>query len=98
MQNVVRNELDDEQSRVFMGAYDAAWRRIMEAHLLSRDQYAHAQNILCSHLLQLIRQGERRPARLATRGVFLICGLLACPDCWYVPGRPMKADGVLILF
>lgn len=98
MQIVVRNDLDDDQSRVFMAAYDLAWRRIMEANLLPSDQYAHAQNILCSHLLGLIRHGERRQARLATRGVFLICGLLACPDCTYVPGRPLKTDGAQILF
>ncbi len=98
MQIIVRNELDDDQSRVFMAAYDMAWRRIVEADLLPPDQYAHAQNILCSHLLRLIRRGERKQARLASRGVFLICGLLACPECAYVPGRPMKTGGAQILF
>ena len=98
MQIVIRKELDDDQSRVFMEAYDMAWRRILDADLLPPGQYAHAQNVLCSHLLRLIRRGERRQARLATRGVFLICGLLACPACTYVPGRPMKTDGAQILF
>jgi hypothetical protein len=98
MQIVVRNELDDDQSRVFMAAYDMAWRRIVEADLLSPGQYAHAQNILCSHLLRLIRRGERKQARLASRGVFLICGLLACPDGAYIAGRPMKTGGAQILF
>lgn len=98
MQIVVRNKLDDDQSRIFMAAYDMAWRRIIEADVLSSGQHAHAQNVLCSHLLRLIRRGECRQARLAIRGVFLICGLLACPDCAYVPGRPMKTDGAQILF
>ena len=98
MQIVVRNELDDEQSRVFMAAYDMAWRRIMETDLLSSGQYARAQNILCSHLLRLIRRGVRKEPRLARGGVFLICGLLACPDCSYVPGQPMKTDGAQIVF
>jgi hypothetical protein len=98
MHIVVRNELDDDQSRVFLAAYDMAWQRIVEAGLLSRGQYAHAQNILCSHLLRLIRRGERKQTRLASRGVFLICGLLACPDCAYVPGRPVKTSGAQILF
>lgn len=98
MHSVVRNELDDDQSRVFMGAYDLAWRRITEADLLVPGQYARVQNILCGYLLWLIRRGERRPARLANRGVFLICGLLACPDCTYVPGRPLMTDGAQILF
>jgi hypothetical protein len=98
MHIVVRNELDDDQSRVFMGAYDVAWRRITEADLLTPAQHAHAQNILCGHLLWLIERGERKPDRLASRGVFLICGLLACPDCTYVPGRPLMTDGAQILF
>lgn len=98
MQIIVRNELDDDRSRIFMTAYDTAWRRVVEAGLLSPDQYAQAQNILCSHLLRLIRRGEHKQARLASRGVFLICGLLACPDCAYVPGQPMKTSGALILF
>ncbi len=98
MQIVVRDQLDDDQSRVFMAGYDLAWRRILEADLLSSDKYAHAQNILCSHLLWLIRHGERRPARLASRGVFLICGVLACRDCTYVPGRSIKTDGAQIVF
>ena len=98
MQIVVRRELDDDQSRIFMAAYDAAWRRIMEADLLPPDKHAYVQNIVCSHLLWLIRHGERRPARLANRGVFLVCGLLACPGCTYVPGQPMKTSGAQILF
>jgi hypothetical protein len=98
MRIVVRNELDDDQSRVFMAACDLAWRRIMEADVLPPGEHAHAQNILCSHILRLIRRGERKEARLASRGVFLICGLLACPDCAYVPGQPMNADGTQILF
>ena len=98
MQIVVRNDLDNDQSRVFMAAYDIAWRRITEAGLLSSEQYAHAQNVLCTHLLRLIRHGERRQTRLATRGVFLICGLMACPDCAYVPGRPLNTAGAQILF
>ena len=64
MQIIVRNELDDDQSRVFMAAYDMAWRRIVGADLLPPDQYAHAQNILCSHLLRLIRRGN------ASKGVW----------------------------
>lgn len=98
MQIIVRNELDGDQSRALMAAYDMAWRRIMEADLLSSGQYAHAQNILRSYLLWLIRRGERKETRLASRGVFLICGLLACPDCSYVPGQPMKTDGAHIVF
>jgi hypothetical protein len=98
MHIVVRNELDDDQSRVFMAAYDMAWRRIMAADLLSPSEHAHAQNMLCGHLLRLIRRGERKQTRLASRGVFLICGLLACPDCVYVPGRPVKTSGAQILF
>jgi hypothetical protein len=98
MQNVIRNELDDVQSRVFTAAYDMAWRRIMEADLLSPPQYAHIQNILCGYLLWLIRRGERKETRLASRGVFLVCGLLACPDCGYVPGQPVKTDGAQLVF
>lgn len=101
MQIVVRNELDGEQLRVFMAAYDMAWRRIMEADRLSWGQYAHAQNmqnILRSYLLRLIQRGECKETRLASRGVFLICGLLACPDCTYVPGQPMQTDGAQIVF
>ena len=98
MQIVVRNDLDGEQSRVLMAAYDMAWRRIMEADRLSSDQYAHAQNMLCSYLLWLIRRGEREETRLASRGVFLICGMLACPDYTYVPGQPIETDGAQIVF
>jgi hypothetical protein len=98
MQIAVHNELDAEQSRVLMAAYDTAWRRIMETDLLTPTQYAQAQKILCSYLLRLVQRAERKETRLATRGVFLICGLLACPDCAYVPGRPIQANGAQIVF
>jgi hypothetical protein len=98
MRIAIRNDLDEDQSRILMGACDLAWRRIMQAELLTPMQQVHAQNIVCGHLLRLVRRGERNQARLANRGVFLICGLLACPDHEYVPGRPIRADGAEILF
>jgi hypothetical protein len=98
MQIVVRNALDAEQSRILLSAYEMAWRRLIEAGVLTRLEHAKAQNILLSYLRWLVRRGERNEARVATRGVFLICGLLACPDDVYVPGRPMQANGTQIVF
>lgn len=98
MHIAVHNELDEEQSRVLMAAYDLAWRRIVDAELLEPTEYARAQNILCNYLLRLLQRGESDVWRLATRGVFLICGILACPDQAYVPGRPLNANGTPIVF
>jgi hypothetical protein len=61
-------------------------------------QQPYAQSIVCAHLLRLVRRGERNEARLASRGVFLICGILACPDYEYVPGRSLRTDSAEIVF
>ncbi|MGC1625065.1 MAG: hypothetical protein WA759_20015, partial [Pseudolabrys sp.] len=61
-------------------------------------QQTYMESVLRGHLLRQVRRGERKVTRLASRGVFLICGILACPDHTYVPGRPLRADGVQILF
>ena len=98
MHIAIRNDLDEDQSRILMAACDLAWRRITEAYVLTPMQQAYAQNIVRAHLLVLIRRGERHEARLASRGVFLICGILACPDYKYVPGRPLRTDGAEIVF
>jgi len=98
MHIAVRNDLDEDQSRILMSACDLAWRRIMEAELVTPTQQVYAQNILCGYLLRLVRSGERSERRLASRGVFLICAILACPDCEYVPGRPIRTDGAQIIF
>ena len=34
MQIAIRNDLDEEQSRALMAAYDVAWRRIIRAEIL----------------------------------------------------------------
>jgi hypothetical protein len=66
--------------------------------VLTSMQQPYAQNIVCAHLLRLVRRGERNEARLASRGVFLICGILACPDYEYVLGRSLRTDGAKIVF
>lgn len=83
MHIAIRNDLDDEQSRILMAACDLAWRRIIQADLLTSTQQPYARNIVYAHLLRLVRRGERNEARFASRGVFLICGILACPDYEY---------------
>jgi len=101
MHSAIRNDLDENESRILMAAYDLAWRRIMQANLLTPMQQACAQNmqnILRGFLLRLLRRGERSEARLASRGVFLICGILACPGDVYVPGRSLRTDGAEIVF
>ena len=72
MHIAIRNHLDDEQSRILMAACDLAWRRIIQADVLTSMQQPYAQSIVCAHLLRLVRRGERNKARLASRGVFLI--------------------------
>lgn len=98
MHIAIRNDLDDEQSRILMAACDLAWRRIIQANVLTSMDQSYAQNIICAHLLRLVRRGERNGARLAGRGVFLICGILACPDSEYVPGRFLRTDGAEIVY
>jgi len=98
MQSLPRPELDQEQSRVLLTAHDLAWRRIIEAQLLDPTEHVRAQNILYDYILHLLRRGERKESRLARRGIFLICGLLASPQCAYVPGRPLMANGTQIVF
>jgi hypothetical protein len=61
-------------------------------------QQDHAQNALCTHLLHLVRRGERNVGRLASRGVFLICAMLACPDSEFIPGRPLRTDGADVIY
>lgn len=98
MHIAIRNDLDEEQSRILMAACDLAWRRIIQANVLTSMDQLYAQNIICAHLLRLVRRGERNEARLASRGVFLICGILACPDSEYVPGRVLRTDGAEIVY
>lgn len=98
MHIAIRNDLGEEQSRILMAACNLAWRRIIQADLLASTQQPYARNIVYAHLLRLVRRGERNEARLASRGVFLICGILACPDCEYVPGRSLRTDSVEIVF
>ena len=98
MHIAVRNDLDEEQSRILMAACDLAWRRIIQANVLTSMDQAYAQNIICAHLLRLVRRGERNEARLASRGVFLICGILSCPDYEYVPGRSLRTNSAEIVF
>ena len=98
MHIAIRNDLDEEQSRILMDACDLAWRRIIQADVLTSMQQPYAQSIVCAHLLRLVRRGERNEARLASRGVFLICGILACPDYEYVPGRSLRTDSAEIVF
>jgi hypothetical protein len=98
MHIAIRNDLDEEQSRILMAGCDLAWRRITQAETLTPMQQTYAQNILCAHLLRLVRRGERNETRLASRGVFLICGILACPDYEYVPGRSLRTDGAELVF
>ena len=98
MHIAIRNDLDEEQSRILMAACDLAWRRIVQANVLTPMQQPYAQSIVCAHLLRLVRRGERNEARLARRGVFLICGILACPDYEYVPGRSLRTDSAEIVF
>jgi len=98
MHIAIRDDLNEDQSRTLMTACDLAWRRIIEADILPPSQQIHAQNVLCTHLLRLVRHGERSETRLANRGVFLICGILACPDSPYTPGQPLRTAGADIVF
>ena len=98
MQIAFRNDLNEDQSRTLMIACNQAWSRIAAANLLPPAQQDHAQNLLCMHLLRLVRRGELNVGRLASRGVFLVCAILACPDCDYVPGQPLRTDGAEIVF
>lgn len=98
MQIAIRNDLNDDQSRTLMLACNQAWSRIIEANMLPPMQQEQAQNILCMHLLRLVRRGELNVGRLARRGVFLISAILACPDCNYIPGQPLRTDGADIIF
>ena len=98
MQIAIRNDLNEDQSRTLMIACNQAWGRIIAANLLPTLQQDEAQDILCTHLLRLVRLGERNIARLASRGVFLICAVLACPDCEYVAGQPLRTDGADVVF
>jgi hypothetical protein len=97
-----RNDLDEKQSRVLLSACNLAWRRVTEAVVLTPMQqaYAHsiAHSIMYAHLLRLVQRGERKEQRLASRGVFLICGILACPDHEYVLGRSLRLGGAEIIF
>jgi hypothetical protein len=98
MHIAVRNDLDEEQSRILLSACDIAWRRVTQAVTLTPTQQVYARSAVCAHLLDIVRHGERNEHRLASRGVFLICGLLACPDCKYVQGRPLQTSGAQIVF
>jgi hypothetical protein len=98
MQIAIRNDLNEDQSRTLMIACNRAWSRIIAANLLPAMEEDRAQNILCTHLLHLVRRGELNVGRLASRGVFLICALLARPDCSYIPGQPLRTDGAEIVF
>ena len=88
------------KSRVLLSACNLAWRRVTEAVVLTPMQqaYAHKTKTMYAHLLRLVRRGERKEQRLASRGVFLICGILACPDHEYVPGRSLRPGGAEIIF
>lgn len=98
MQHLLGPELDDEQSHVLTAAYDLAWRRIIHAELIKPVQHRQLQDALYGYLLQLVRRGERKEARLARRGIFFICGILASAPGAYVPGQPLVADGTQIVF
>jgi len=98
MHIAARNDLDEEQSRILLRACDLAWRRVTEVVVLTPMQQAYAHNIVHAHLLRLVRRGERKEQRLASRGVFLICGILACPDHEYVSGRSLRTEGAEIIF
>ena len=93
-----RNDLDEKQSRVLLSACNLAWRRVTEAVVLTPMQQAYAHKIMYAHLLRLVRRGERKEQRLASRGLFLICGILVCPDHEYVPGRSLRTRGAEIIF
>ena len=93
-----RNDLDEKQSRVLLSACNLAWRRVTEAVVLTPIQQAYAHSIMYAHLLRLVRRGERKEQRLASRGVFLICGILACPDHEYVSGRSLRTGGRRLFF
>ena len=98
MHIATRNDLDDEQARILTAACNLACDRMIEAGVLRTMQQPYAQNLVCAHLHRLVRRGERNEARLASRGVFLICGILACPDCKFIPGRPLQTGGATIVF
>ena len=65
MHIAIRNDLDDEQARTLRAACDLAWCRIIQANVLTSMDQPYAQNIICAHLLRLVRRGERNEARLA---------------------------------
>ena len=99
MQTAILAGLDEEQSRLLTNACDVAWHRVLEAGLIITPmQRTYMESVLRSHLLRQLRRGERKVTRLASRGVFLICGILASQNHAYIPGRPLQADGVQILF
>ena len=70
MHIAIRNDLDEEQSRILMAACDLAWRRIIQANVLTSMDQPYAQNIICAHLLRLVRRGERNEARWQAAACF----------------------------
>ncbi|MGA7084645.1 MAG: hypothetical protein WB005_15900, partial [Pseudolabrys sp.] len=59
-------------------ACDVTWHRVLEAGLtITPMQQTYMESVLRGHLLRQVRRGERKVTRLASRGVFLICGILA---------------------
>ena len=99
MNIAIRNDLDQDQERILLSACDKAWRRVTRVVVaLTPVQHVHARSVVRAHLLGLVRHGERNEDRLASRGVFLICALLACPGCEYVQGHLLQQVGAQIVF
>jgi len=106
MHIAIRNDLDQDQERILLSACDIllsacdkAWRRVTRVVVaLTPVQHVHARSVVRAHLLGLVRHGERNEDRLASRGVFLICALLACPGCEYVQGHLLQQVGAQIVF
>jgi len=89
MQTATSCALDAEQGKALSAAFDFAWRRLLQTDLLQPSQYAQMQNILTTYLIKLVRRGERNEGRLARRGIFFVCGLLAAPDPVSFTGRAL---------
>ena len=84
-------QLDETQGQALSAGFDFAWRRLLRADgLLNPAQHAQVQNILTSYLLRLVRRGERDAQRLARRGIFFVCGVLACPEPVGYVGRSLR--------
>jgi hypothetical protein len=70
MHIAVRNDLDEEQSRILLSACDMAWRRVNQTVMLTPMQQVYTRSAVRAHLVNMVRQGERNEHRLASRAYF----------------------------